>query len=185
MKPFSLTATKEIAIYRDAEVPGSLLVPCSELTIQMDPISIISLAGTATKSIYQISTQIYLFINHVKEVDDTVRALSTELSGLRRSLDAISTALQNPIVRTEKATAPENTPIWAAVAGALDDCRRSLEDFEKKIAPHQQAKNRRNIFKRSVTAWKLDLSDADIRGIRGQTNTHTNSLQVALQTVNM
>ena len=151
----------------------------------MDPISIISLAGSTTKSVYQISTQIYVFINRVKEADETLVALSTELSGLRRSLDAISNALQNPLARSEKASAPENAPIWAAVAGALEDCRNSLQTFEKKIAPLVSEKNRRTFLKKSITVFKLNLSDADIKAIRDQINTHSNSLQIALQTVNM
>ena len=111
--------------------------------------------------------------------------LSTELSGLRRSLDAISVAFQNPLVRSEKALAPENTSIWAAVAGALEDVRRTLEVFESKISSHQEDKNRRNIFKKSVTTWKLNLSDGDLATLRAQINTHVNSLQISLQTVNV
>lgn len=151
----------------------------------MDPISIISLAGSTTKTVYQISTQLYLFINRVKDADQSILALSNELSSLRRSLDAISTTLQNPILRSERAIASENTPIWAAVAGSLDDCRQSLQAFESKVAPYQHEKNRRNLLRKSATVWKLNLSDADIRTVRDQTNTHTSSLQIALQTINM
>ena len=151
----------------------------------MDPISIISLAGSTTKAVYQVSTQLYIFINRVKAADESLLALSNELSGLRRSLDAISNVLQNPLVRSERAIAPENIPIWAVVAGALEDCRKSLGAFENKITPHQQDKNHRNIFKKSIATWKLSLSDADVRTLRDQTNTHTSSLQIALQTVNM
>ena len=151
----------------------------------MDPISIISLAGSTTKTVYQISTQLYLFINRVKEADQSILALSNELSGLRRSLDAISTTLQNPLVRSETAVASENTPIWAAVAGSLDDCRQSLQAFEHKIVPYQREKGHRNLLRKSVTVWKLNISDADIRTIRDQANTHTSSLQIALQTINM
>ena len=151
----------------------------------MDPISIISLAGSTTNTVYQISTQLYVFINRVKDADQSISALCNELSSLRRSLDAISTTLQNPLVRSETAVAAENIPIWAAVAGSLDDCRQSLQAFESKIAPFQHEKSRRNLLRKSVAVWKLNLSDADIKTIRDQTNTHTSSLQIALQTINM
>ena len=153
---------------------------------QMDPISIISLAGSTTQAAYKISTQLYAFINRVKEADESLLALARELSGLRRSLDAISNILRNPLVRSERATAPENIPIWVAVAGALEDCRKSLEAFEKKVNPHRHEKiSHRNVIRKSIAIWKLGLSDADIKTLRDQINTHTNSLQIALQTANV
>ena len=151
----------------------------------MDPISIITLAASTTKAAYTLSTQLYLFVNAVKNVDGSLKSLSGELSGLRRSLDATSVALQNPLVRSDKAAAPENTPIWAAVAGALDDCRETLQTFEKRVQPYQQQESKRSIFKKSVTVWKLNLSKDEINLVRDQIQTHTGSLQVALQTLNM
>ncbi|KAB8337335.1 hypothetical protein FH972_021634 [Carpinus fangiana] len=147
----------------------------------MDPISIITLCASTTASAYHVSATLYSFINGARRIDAEVEALSQEVTGVRRVLDAIGVVFANPIVRSEKATSLENGPIWAAVAGALNDCRVSLERFDEQLSPSDRKPAGRSFLKQSLKWMKLSFKAESIDKLRFQMSTHTNNLQISLQ----
>lgn len=151
----------------------------------MDPISILSLAASTTTATYTVATALYQFINALKSVDSEIEALAGEVTSLRRVLDAINvTITNNPILMGEKAMAPENTPIWAAVAGSLNDCRVTVERLALTL-PKQGPSGKRNFLRQTIKVFKYNNSTDDVQNNRAHVNTHVNSLQLSLQMVSM
>lgn len=151
----------------------------------MDPISIITLCASATLSAYNVSQTLYSFINSSRSIDAEVEALASEVTGVRRVLDAIGVIFANPLIKSEKATSVENAPIWAAVAGALNDCRISIENFNLQLTGHTRKPAGNSFLRQSLKWMKLSFKLEDICKIRFQMNTHTNNLQISLQMVSM
>ena len=60
----------------------------------MDPLSISMAASSISKLVFSISTTLYSFIAAVQNIDETIRALCTEVSSLAGVLDAITISLQ-------------------------------------------------------------------------------------------
>jgi hypothetical protein len=59
----------------------------------MDPVTILTSAGTASRIISTVSTTLYKFIQDTKQVDQTVDALFREVGTLQRSIDAIDSVV--------------------------------------------------------------------------------------------
>ena len=151
----------------------------------MDPISIITTVGAVSHAVYQVSTTLYTFIQATKNVDQSVKSLYAEVDGLYRVLDAISSSLKDPTIRSTTATAQDSSKLWSSFDGSLSDCRETalaLDDILKSV---KGVSTRRNIFKLSIRQMKLNLNEDDIKNIRSQIHTHNMNLQMALQTINV
>jgi hypothetical protein len=151
----------------------------------MDPISIISTVGAASKIIYQASTTLYAFIHVTKNVDQSIKSLYAEVDALCRVLDAIGSSLDDPMIRSAKAGAQDNSKLWSSFDGSLADCRQTAQSLDDILKGNKGKSTSRNPFKQSIRQMKLSLHEDDIKNIRTQVQTHNTNLQMALQTINV
>ena len=151
----------------------------------MDPISIISTVGAVSHVVYQVSTTLYTFIQATKNVDQSVKSLYAEIDGLHRVLDAISSSLTDPMIRSTTAATQDNCKLWSSFDGSLSDCRETAQALDNILKSVKEAGTRRNLFKLSIRQMKLNLNEYDIKNIRSQIHTHNMNLQMVLQTINV
>jgi hypothetical protein len=60
----------------------------------MEPISILASVSAASRAALALSTTIFGFVQATRNVDQTVRVLYDEVTGLNRTLDAISSSVK-------------------------------------------------------------------------------------------
>jgi multidrug efflux pump subunit AcrB len=151
----------------------------------MDPLSIIGTVGAISQMVYQVSTTLYMFIQAAKNVDQSVKSLYAEIDALYRVLDAISSSLADPMIRSAMAGAQDSSKLWSSFDGSLMDCRQTAQSLDDILKNVKGKSTSRNPFKQSIRQIKLNLNEDDIKNIRSQIQTHNMNLQMALQTINV
>jgi hypothetical protein len=105
--------------------------------------------------------------------------LYAETESLSRSLESITTVLQNPSIERHN-----RLPIWEDVHECLSQCQRSILAFDQrleKIKPKETDSG--NILKKSLDAFKLHFRDDEVKMLRTQLQSHTTALQMVLQMI--
>ena len=92
----------------------------------MDPVTILSFAGTTSRILSSVSTTLHRFIQDTKQVDKTVEALFHEMSSLQGSIDAIGSVLQKPS-KQDITEDDRDNDLWRSVNRSLLECRKTLE----------------------------------------------------------
>ena len=151
----------------------------------MDPVSIISIACGVSKVAYQVSVTLYTFVNATKNVDQSVKLLCAEVDGLNRVLDAITSSLANPLIKSVSAADQHTSELLNSIDGALNDCRHTVEALADILKGVTEKNKSRNPFKQSARQIKLNIREDDIKNLRSQIHTHNMNLQMALQTINL
>jgi hypothetical protein len=130
----------------------------------MDPLTILTSVGTASKIISSVSTALYKFIQATKQVDKTVETLFGEVSTLGRSTDAIDSVLQQPspqaIIRADL-----DSDLWKSVDGSLVECRKTLESLETLLVD-LEAKKDRKLFGKAIRQIKVNWRSEDFGTLR-------------------
>lgn len=91
--------------------------------VAMDPLSIITVVASISKTVFGVSATLYTFVNETRNVDQTVKDLATEVDALSRALTQVEAVLQSPtVVAAEKCvSADENKQLWHTVYGSVGD----------------------------------------------------------------
>ena len=151
----------------------------------MDPISIATAAGTASKTLYSISTTLYSFISSTKKVDKSLKALRSEVNAIARSLDSVQSVLKQPLILRTKADIPGADDVWISTASAIRDTQKTARILQKLVKNLGTLDASPNVFRKAHMQLKIDFNSTDINGIRTLCQSHFNSLNVSLHLVTM
>jgi hypothetical protein len=100
----------------------------------MDPVTIITSVSAISKAAVAVSTTLFTFIDATQNVDQSVQGIYDEITDLNRTLNAVSHTLESSHVAIgTSSTNWQNSSLWIAVIGALDDCRVTVEKFEASL----------------------------------------------------
>jgi hypothetical protein len=92
----------------------------------MEPVSILTSVSAASRAALALSTALFTFVQATRNVDQSVRFLYDEVTGLNRTLDAISSCLENASIQKSVHT-EQNKELWKSVTASLGDCRVTVE----------------------------------------------------------
>jgi hypothetical protein len=148
----------------------------------MDPISILNSISAASRVVLALSTTLFTFVQATRDVNQSVRALYDEVTGLIGTLDAISSCIKTTNVG--KGKQPEQNPeLWRSVVTSLDHCHRSVNRMRKTLQGVQKPSS--NVVGQALRVFKLNWKEDQIKSLRSQIQSHNVALQLALQMINV
>ena len=151
----------------------------------MDPISIATAAGTASKTLYSISTTLYTFISSAKKVDKSLEALHNEVKATARALDSVQSVLKQPFILRTKAELPGADDVWTSTASAIGDTQKTARILQELVKGLGSLDPSPNVFRKAQMQLKINFNSKDIQEIRTLCQSHFNSLNVSLHLVTM
>lgn len=160
----------------------------------MDPVSILSTIGTVgvvANGACALAFQLYTFVKDIKNVDQAVDDLASEVKNLDSVLKTVRKGLESDFVKLAEEHANANLDdsqrLWESIEGSLKDCQATCQatiDRLKKAIGNVRHEGK-NFAEQAVRRIKLNLKDSEITALWTQIRTHTNALQMALQMVNL
>ena len=152
----------------------------------MDPLSIVASAGSISRLVYRLSSQLYSFVAAAKDIDETVHHLCTEVSGLAGVLNAIGASLKAHAAVSSALRENGDSDLWSSIDGSLVSCRITLEKLDGLVSGVRDGSRGHFVWvKQSIRQFKLNLRDDAIKVIRSQLHTHAVALQTALSAINV
>ena len=151
----------------------------------MDPVSIATAAGTASKTLYSISTTLYTFICSAKKVDKSLEALRNEVEAMARVLDSVQSVLKQPLILRAKAEIPGVDNVWTSTASAISDTQKTARMLQRLVKGLGTLDASPNVFRKAKMQFKLNFNSTDIDEYRTLCQSHFNSLNVSLHLVTM
>ena len=151
----------------------------------MDPISIAAAAGTASKTLYSISTTLYTFISSAKKADNSLEALHNEVNAMARTLDSVQSVLQQPVILQTKAEIPDTDHVWISAASAIQDTQKTARILQEVVRDLGTLDASPNVFRKAYMQIKINSNSKEIHEIRTLCQSHFNSLNVSLHLVTM
>jgi hypothetical protein len=159
----------------------------------MDPFTIVGTAAAALKTLKEVSTAVYSFVDGALRVDHSIQSFLNELDSLKHVIIAIQSCLHNPDLGRHGYDHLQE--LFALLGGSLNNCETSLKEFEGVLASikgnqsdhssFRQAMMKIKPFRQSTIKIKLDMSASDIVMHRRQVLIHTSSMQVILGSINL
>jgi uncharacterized protein YoxC len=140
----------------------------------MEPISILTSVSAASRAALALSTTIFGFVQATKNVDQTVRALYDEVTGLNRTLDAISSSVKTADIKTAELI-QHNHELWKSVVASLGDCRGALDTIRQALQNVKQ--NGSNVAAQALRVFRLNWKEDQIKTLRSQIQSHNTALQ--------
>ena len=151
----------------------------------MDPISIATAAGTASKTLYSISATLYTFISSAKKVDMSLEALHDEVNAMARALDSVQSVLKHPLILQTKAEIPDADHVWTSTASAIRDTQKTARILQEVVRGFRTLDASPNVFRKAYMQIKINFNSKNIHEIRTLCQSHFNSLNVSLHLVTM
>lgn len=151
----------------------------------MDPISIATAAGTASKTLYSISTTLYTFISSAKKVDKSLKALRNEVKAMARALDSVHSVLRQPLILRTKAEIPGVDHVWTSTASAIRDTQKTARILQELVKELGTLDASPNVFRKTYMQIKINFNSKDIHEVRNLCQSHFNSLNVSLHLITM
>lgn len=148
----------------------------------MEPISILTSVSGASRAALALSTTLFSFVQATRNIDQNVRSLYDEVTGLSRTIDAISSSLRTADIETPKQT-QRNHDLWRSVDASLGDCRVVLDSMHKTL--QSVKKTGSNVAAQMLRAFKLNWKEDEIKTLRSQIQSQNAALQLALQAINV
>lgn len=150
-----------------------------------EPVSIATAAVSATSAACKVSCSLYEFISSAKKVDKTIELLYTAVIRLEGSLKNVQATLQseNIIKATKKQHLYQGS--LKAVEHSLRDCQHTLQalaDILPELPPPEQ---RFDTFKKTMLQLKLNMEQNELNSLRSNIQSHSTSLQIAMQTLTL
>jgi hypothetical protein len=148
----------------------------------MEPVSILTSVSAASRAALALSTALFTFVQATRNVDQSVRALYDEVTGLNRTLDALSSGLENASIQ-ESIHTEQNTNLWTSVIASLGDCRVTVDSMCQTLQGIKQPGS--NLAAQALRTFKLNWKEDQIRTLRSQIQSHNTALQLALQMISV
>jgi hypothetical protein len=148
----------------------------------MDPVSILTSVSAASRVALALSTTLFVFVQATRDVDQSVRALYDEVTGLTLTIDAISSSLKSTDIG--KGKQPEqNQGLWQSVIASLDHCRSAVRKMCQTLQGIKKSSS--TVAGQALRVFKLNWKQDQIKTLRSQIQTHNTALQLALQMINL
>jgi Fungal N-terminal domain of STAND proteins len=148
----------------------------------MEPVSILTSVSAASRAALALSTALFTFVQATRNINQSVRALYDEVTGLNRTLDAISSCLENASIQ-ESIHTDQNKDLWTSVMASLGDCRVTVDNMCQTLQGVKQPGS--NVAAQALRTFKLNWKEDQIRTLRSQIQSHNTALQLALQMINV
>jgi hypothetical protein len=148
----------------------------------MDPLSILASVSAASRVALALSTTLFTFVQATRNVDQSVRGLYDEVTGLNTVLDGIRSSMQAASIG--KGKQPEGNPgLWQSVVTSLNRCCETVTRMHGTLKEVQKPSS--NMFGQALRVFKLNWNEDQIKTLRSQIQTHNAALQLALQMINV
>ncbi|KAE9366410.1 hypothetical protein N431DRAFT_386751 [Stipitochalara longipes BDJ] len=148
----------------------------------MDPVSILASVSAASRAALALSTTLFTFVQATRQIDQSVRGLYDEVTGLNTVLDAIRSSIQ--AASFAKGKQAERIPgLWQSVVTSLDHCCETVGRLHGSIKEIQKPSS--NMVGQALRALKLNWNEDQIKTLRSQIQIHNAALQLALQMINV
>jgi hypothetical protein len=153
----------------------------------MDPVTILSLAsGSASvgKLLLQSAESLWKFIEHARDIDQSILNLHREAAGLSRTLKAISDALDQPAIMNHRTIVQDYAMVWESLDGSVHDCKGTATAMQGKLQGLQSTK-KKSFLSQAWNQYRLGLKEEEIKTLRSQIQTHSTSLHLSLLMINV
>ncbi|KXT00791.1 hypothetical protein AC578_2966 [Pseudocercospora eumusae] len=153
----------------------------------MDPVSILQIAGfagSASKGAIDVAKELYLFCSEVRNVDQTVHGLVTEVQALGSACALVDERLRQIVADHEITSSTDNSKgrLWNCIELQVTDSRRTIEQLKLAFQGVRE-QGGGNVLSQVWRQIKLNTKTKDISEARNRIRSHTASLQMVLQTV--
>ena len=157
----------------------------------MDPLTIIGLAGAAielARKAFETGELLAVFVNDVKNIDQTLKSLYSEVKALSAACELVGTRVRGIAEAIDRDNNVESnggseSPLWVNVRTQLDDCSETISSLAHALKG--LAKKKDNFFKQAWRQIQLDMKMKDIDEARNRIRSHTASLQLVLQAITL
>jgi hypothetical protein len=154
----------------------------NRVIVIMEPVSILASVSAASGAALALSTALFTFVQATRNVDQSVRSLYDEVTGLNRTLDAISSCLENARIQ-ESVHTEQNKKLWKSVTASLGGCRVTVDSLCQTLQGVKKPGS--NVATQTLRTFKLNWKEDHIRNLRSQIQSHNTALQLALQMINV
>ena len=152
----------------------------------MDPISIITLIQFSSVLSKGLLSTLISYGIEVKNIDASVKALTSEIQGLDRIFSALTSSLNDTNLRLAEIGKGEygNKHMWEALHGSIESCRIVLERLRHELPALPEHRTERS-FKLIFQTIAFRLNKEDINDVRSSIASHHASLNTALHLLNL
>lgn len=152
----------------------------------MDPVTILSLTSGSVsvgKLLLQSAESLWKFIEHARDVDQSILNLHMEAAGLSRTLKAISDALDQPAIMNHRTIVQDYAMVWESLDGSVHDCKGTATAMQGKLQGLQSTK--KSFLSQAWKQYRLGFKEEEIKTFRSQIQTHSTSLHLSLLMINV
>jgi hypothetical protein len=150
----------------------------------MDPITALTTAGAVVKIVSQVSITLFTFIQDMKQVNHNLSSFFVEVQVLKTALTSIADSLQSTSLRKSTNNKAE-VDLWDSIDDALNECNKTCEELLEVLQGIGGNHTDPGSFKQAIRQIKLNWESENISLIRSRIQSHTTSLQLALQVINV
>ncbi|KAK3625480.1 hypothetical protein LTR56_020380 [Elasticomyces elasticus] len=154
-----------------------------------DPFTALSTAAAAFQigqMAMDMGNYLYKLGKAISKVDQTVSSLAVEAEALYQACNLISQEIKGvlpaPGLKNERPY-DEDGSLWRSVTLHLMDTRVTVGDLQQVVG--DDTEESKDFFQRARKQMHLDKNKDELESIRRRLHTHTQSLQMALQMVNI
>lgn len=145
----------------------------------MDPLTIATTVGGLSALIYQTSKTLYDFIEGTRLVDEKIDAIYAEIQSLARMVSSVESTIRAPALRS---SGPDD--LWLRVEACLTQCQSMMQGFSQ-IVEKLESKRKSTPLRDAIRYFRLTLNEDELVSIRARIQTHTQSLSLIVQTLNL
>src|SRR4051794_12103783 len=99
----------------------------------MDPVSILTIVGSASKAATSLTTTLFAFVDATRNIDLSVQALYDEAKSITGSLAAINGALVNTS-RDARMHEAGTTELWDSVKEPIRQCQATIDELNRSLS---------------------------------------------------
>ena len=147
----------------------------------MDPISIAGAVLSVSTNAFNVSDKLYKYIEASGKVDETLKALRTEVMALHAVLESA----QRTLMATGEYRANKETDLamdmWPLISQALDDSQHSVDELDRLMRDVGDVAKDSSILKKAWKQFKLNHHEDELAAIKDLIRSHTTCLHLSFQ----
>jgi hypothetical protein len=144
----------------------------------MEPVSIASAAAAITACV-RLSTQLYTWIDEIRNVDGTLGAFFSEVNALAAVLEVVKLCSQHALV-ANVSERQDDRVCWDLVQKTLEDCATAVAELGQILI---EIGGRRRLGQ-LITNSVFNLKSRKLGLLRQKIQNYTTVLQMAMQMIN-
>ena len=152
----------------------------ADIKDRVSVVSVIEATAAALKICSTITLAVYKFIEEVKQIDQSLEGIKTDIKNLARVLETVNLSLRRFHDISQDVDSQANNEIIVAVNGSMEDCNASLKRLINILGEIRGAENRGQFFLPVQQTMRLKSSKGELEGCRRQIEGHKSSLHLSL-----